>query len=256
MGEAKLLVELVAWTQGAAKHDGFKFVYTEPTEVVGRAAGICWNKEEKEDYDEFVKRVIKIGHESVIEHASFTFRIEGISRALSHQFVRHRLCSFSQRSQRYVKEKEPNYVKPDFSEFKNRTMQVITGFEPDIAREFKSNGSHDNPHIEINWSRTNDCDRANAIFEDAMKKAWESYNLLLSIGIKGEDARFVLPNACETKIWWTANARELRHFFKLRLDKHAQWEIRAMAVAMFDEVYKVAPALFEDLKELREKAVK
>ncbi|MFQ5910175.1 MAG: FAD-dependent thymidylate synthase, partial [Thermoplasmata archaeon] len=83
-----------------------------PIETAGRAAGICWDKEEKEDYGSFIKRVVRMGHESVIEHVSFTFRIEGVSRAMTHQLVRHRIASYSQRSQRYVDEGEFAYVTP------------------------------------------------------------------------------------------------------------------------------------------------
>ena len=220
-------VDLVAWSQGIPEqkvecdeNDEINLIRpgVRPTEVVGRAAGICWNKEDKEDYDAFVRRVIKTGHESVIEHASFTFRVEGISRALTHQWVRHRLCSFSQRSQRYVKEREPSFVMPKLDYMGNSPKRVTAVIK----------------------------------ITAAMDIAWEAYNQLIELGVKGEDARFVLPNACETKMVWTANARELRHFFKLRMDKHAQWEIRAMAKKMFDLVMEVAPALFEDLKPLRD----
>jgi len=187
-----------------------------PVEVCGRAAGICWDKEEKENYDDFIRRIIKVGHESVIEHAVFTFRVEGISRACSHQWVRHRICSFSQRSQRFVREDEMSYVIPSFDYLERHAR-----------------------------------DDANAVFAFVMKDVWDAYSELLSLGVKPEDARFVLPNACETKIYWTANARELRHFFKLRLSKHAQWEIRILACKIYDLVVKVAPALFDDLNDLR-----
>lgn len=199
-------VELVAFTPN-------------PVETIGRAAGICWDKEEKEDYASFVRRVIKIGHLSVVEHVCFTFRVEGISRALTHQWVRHRICSFSQRSQRYVKERVARYVMPDmgYLSFENRHSAEI-------------------------------------LITETVEAIWAAYRKLLDLGVKGEDARYVLPNACETKMVWTANVRELRHFFELRLDLHAQWEIRRMACMMFDEVMDVAPALFEDLKGLREAA--
>ena len=220
MAMCEMDVELVAWSRGYKHGDGITSLVDsiEPTELVGRAAGICYDKEDKEDYDAFVCRVIKTGHESVIEHASFTFRVEGISRALTHQWVRHRLCSFSQRSQRYVKEREPSFVMPKLDYMGNSPKRVTAVIK----------------------------------ITAAMDIAWEAYNQLIELGVKGEDARFVLPNACETKMVWTANARELRHFFKLRMDKHAQWEIRAMAKKMFDLVMEVAPALFEDLKPLRD----
>jgi thymidylate synthase (FAD) len=216
MEEAKLKVELIAYTP-------------DPVGLCSRAAGICYDKEEKENPSEFIKKIIKSGHESVIEHASFTFRVEGVSRALTHQWVRHRICSFSQRSQRYVKEGEKSYIKPTFDYINN---------EP-------------NPTYTDGTQRA----RVSALFDDAMEDAWKWYRALLQGGAKPEDARFVLPNACETKMVWTTNARELRHFFKLRMDKHAQWEIRKMANWMFNLVMDVAGPLFEDLSYLRKDSV-
>ncbi|MFQ6127875.1 MAG: FAD-dependent thymidylate synthase [Thermoplasmata archaeon] len=181
-----------------------------PIEAAGRAAGICWDKEEKEDYGTFIKRIVRRGHESVIEHVSFTFRIEGVSRALTHQLVRHRIASYSQRSQRYVDEGEFGYVIP--------------------------------PSVESN-------EEARKLYEDFMRDSKELYHRLREMGIAKQDARFVLPHACESKIVVTMNARSLRNFFRLRFARDAQWEIRRLASKMFDLVYGVAPELFEDLKE-------
>ena len=193
--------------------------YTQnPVELCGRAAGISWAKEEKEDYDAFIRRIIKIGHESVLEHASFTFRVEGISRALSHQWVRHRICSFTQRSQRRVDESEANYILPPLDYIQDH------GEREKLRNTMKS----------------------------AIENLLSLYQRLKNDGVKSEDARFVLPNATETKMYWTANARELRHFFKLRLHKDAQWEIREMAQRMYDLILPIAPEMFEDLKHLRE----
>jgi thymidylate synthase (FAD) len=217
MPEAKLKVELIAYTP-------------DPVEICARAAGICYDKEKKENPGEFIKRIIKSGHESVIEHVCFTFRVEGVSRALTHQLVRHRIASYSQRSQRYVKETESSYIKPDFSYLSD---------EPEGNGLFKYV-----PRAE-----------AEKLFTESMDRTWEYYRMLLKLGVKPEDARFVLPNACETKIIITMNARELRHFFTLRMSKHAQWEIRAMACAMFDQVLDVAEPLFEDLLNIRQIAV-
>ena len=144
-------VELVAWSMGMKHGDGITSLVAdiEPTELVGRAAGICYDKEDKEDYDAFVRRVIKTGHESVIEHASFTFRVEGISRALTHQWVRHRLCSFSQRSQRYVKEREPSFVMPKLDYMGNSPKRVTAVIK----------------------------------ITAAMDIAWEAYNQLIELGV-------------------------------------------------------------------------
>ncbi len=185
-------------------------------ESCGRAAGICYDKEQKEDYGSFIKRIISYGHMDVIEHANFTFRVEGISRACSHQLVRHRHSSFSQRSQRYVSEKESSFILP--------SLEYVS---PEKREE------------------------ASSVMREYIKRSYEVYASLIKLGVKKEDARFVLTNAAETRLFWTTNARSLRHFFVMRLDTSAQWEIRDLARLAFDEVIKVAPALFDDLLELR-----
>lgn len=201
---ARLKVELVAHTPN-------------PVELCGRAAGVSYDKEKKEDYGAFIRRIVALGHESVLEHASFTFRVEGISRALSHQWVRHRICSFTQRSQRRVDESRGGYVLPPLDYLEERRREEVRGK-----------------------------------MEAFIKSSFDLYRELREAGVRAEDARYVLTNATETKIYWTANARELRHFFRLRLHKESQWEIRQMAQQMFDLVYRVAPPLFEDLRRLRE----
>jgi thymidylate synthase (FAD) len=194
-----LKVELVRYTH-------------EPVEAAGRAGGVCYDKEEKEDYGKFIMGIVRRGHESVIEHVVFTFRIEGVSRACTHQLVRHRIASYSQRSQRYVDEGEFDYVVP--------------------------------PSIE-------ESEEAKKEFEETMDFLIKKYEQLKEMGVSKEDARFVLPNACTTTIVATMNARSLRNFLKVRLEKHAQWEIRTLAGKMYDLVREVAPALFEDLQTLR-----
>jgi thymidylate synthase (FAD) len=162
-----------------------------------------------------LRGLVKSGHMSALEHASFTFAIDGISRACSHQLVRHRVASYSQQSQRYVRfSGDEEFVVPP------RVM------ESPEARE---------------------------VFFEAMSNARRSYERLVEIGLaegRGkesvfEDARFVLPNAAETKIVVTMNARELRHFFSLRCCRRAQWEINRLAWAMRYLVATVAPVLFE-----------
>jgi len=187
---------------------------TDPELLIEKAARICYDSFGKMSPPESTVRIIdhllKSGHESCLEHASVTYRVGGVSRALTHQLVRHRLASYSQRSQRYVKETEPSFVTPP---------------------------SCDGLSI------------ANSIFEETMINAWRAYNDLLKLGVKGEDARFVLPNACCSEIIITMNFRELRHFFKLRTSKHAQWEIRNMAKEMWNQVMKIGAAnVFGDIK--------
>lgn len=187
----------------------------EPEKVIAGAARLCYSKKnameimdnfaEGEEL-EFLKKLVDLGHDSPWEHASFTFAISGISRALSHQLVRHRIgSSYSQKSQRYVKEKQFEYVTP---------------------KTVKRNSE------------------AEAIFDETMEELQKMYEKLLDLGIPAEDARYVLPNATETNFVVTMNARSLHHFFKLRCCVRAQWEIRDMANLMLKEVKEVAPVLF------------
>ena len=187
----------------------------DPERACASAARQCYSdisvKELKENMsDQQVKnlldQVIKSGHTSTLEHASFTFGIEGISRACSHQLVRHRIASYSQQSQRYVNAKDFNYILP-----------------PSLSS---------NPELKKK-------------FEDFIKTAADAYSELSNAGISNEDARFVLPNACETKVVVTMNARALLNFFKERTCVRAQWEIRALADRMLEECMKIAPTIFK-----------
>lgn len=162
---------------------------------------------DKADPERFLMNVVSMGHESVIEHAVFTFSVEWVSRSLTHQLVRHRVASFSQQSQRYVPLEEPSFVTPP-----------TVANDPECAR----------------------------IFDEAMGAAWDAYNKLVEAGVPAEDARFVLPNACTTNITLTMNARELRHMFSLRCCNRAQWEIREMAEQMLTLCREVCPAIFAD----------
>lgn len=197
----------------------------DPEQAVTAAARLCYSSAgieevvaaaEKEDRRKFLEKLTDVGHLSPVEHTSFTFAIEGISRACSHQLVRHRLASYSQQSQRYVSEEGGfAYIMP-----------------PSI-REDSELAAH---------------------FEGLMEKIQSSYDFLfrklasrgLSRESAAEDARFVLPNAKETKIMMTMNARELLHFFSQRLCNRAQWEIREMALAMLRLVKPIAPVIFRD----------
>jgi thymidylate synthase (FAD) len=163
---------------------------------------------ERIDDDEaarLIQMALKLGHHSVLEHASFTFGIEGISRACSHQLVRHRIASFSQQSQRYVKMRECDITTPS-SILRN----------PQAADKFRQ----------------------------AVEQIQSVYGELLDAGLPAEDARYILPNAAETKIVMTANARSLLNFFELRLCTRAQWEIRELAALMRERARTVAPNIF------------
>jgi thymidylate synthase (FAD) len=186
-----------------------------PELTVALAARLCYSpssindlrgKLEASDIEAFLDKIMSLGHHSVLEHASFTFGIEGISRVTTHQLVRHRIASFSQQSQRYVSHKE------DF-----------TSIMPDTIAE--------NPD-------------ARQIFAFMSETVHKAYAQLVEMGIPPEDARYILPNATETKIIMTMNARELLHFFTLRCCQRAQWEIRQMSVEMLRLVKKIAPVIF------------
>lgn len=188
----------------------------DPDLLATAAARTCRSSEgaselKEEDEEKLIKvlqKTIEKGHTSVIEHANFTFSIEGISRACSHQLVRHRLASYSQQSQRHIKPDEEKYVTP--------------------------------PKIKKN-------SQAQDKFEKAMKKAWEAYKELAQIKeIPKEDSRFVLPNATKTNIVVTMNARSLLNFFKQRTCLHAQWEIRTVANKMLKKAKEIAPKIFQN----------
>ena len=194
-------------------------------EIIASAGKLCYAsntdnilEQDSNDASEFIQNILKMGHTSIAEHAVFTFYIEGVSRALTHQLVRHRLASYSQRSQRYVAHDDFDYVIPD--QFQDKTVS-IDGREVDAVE----------------------------YFEETMAIIAKRYATLRNaLGDKGEssnqDARYVLPNACETKIFVTMNARELMHFFQERLCMRAQWEIRGVANQMYELVKDKCPAIF------------
>ena len=211
MGQIKLHVQLLQMTDNAV-------------ELVYAACRQCYSSEFAGDIfcatdvpndkkEAFVRKIVASGHESPLEHVNFTFAVKGISRALSHQLVRHRIASYSQQSQRYIKETEFDYVIPP-----------TVSSDPELKTEF----------------------------ETLMKNIQQSYNLMIdrfkSKGLKGEkanqDARFVLPQAAETKIVITMNARSLLHFFKARCCQRAQWEIRQLGEAMLVICREKLPSIF------------
>ncbi len=190
----------------------------DPEKIVAQSARLCYSALSVEDLEEkltnesitkLINKIMKLGHYSVLEHATFTFAIEGISRVTSHQLVRHRLASFSQQSQRYVK-----INKEGFPYIVPKT----------IAQEGK----------------------LNKIFINAVEKLDGIYQLLLDYNIDAEDARYILPQAVTTKIIITANARELLHIFRLRCCNRAQWEIREAAIEMLKKVKYIAPTIFKN----------
>ena len=227
MPETNLKVKLLNYTKNGE-------------ETIAQAGKLCYSqagvdeiskKQDQESIARYVKMLANLGHLSPIEHISFTFAAEGVSRTLTHQLVRHRLASYSQQSQRYVRLDEFEYIIP--------------------------------PQIEKN-------PEARKIFIETMEKDQEAYDMLTSLLTKEhyeaflaggddkrtaknkavkkaiEDARYVFPNACETKIVFTMNARTLLHFFNLRSCNRAQWEIRQMSDEMVKLVKNISPNLFEN----------
>ncbi len=182
----------------------------ESEDLVEYAGRLCYDAEKDlGNKPGWIQSRVKAGHESIIEHASATFYIKA-SRVFTHELVRHRIASYSQRSQRYVKEGEPKYITPP-------------GLEA----------------VKI------DAEYADRVFSRAMKTAWYYYRQLLTGGVSKEIARYVLPNACETQIVVTMNFRELRHFIKLRTSPKALPEMREVAGKIKDICKDIAPKVFE-----------
>lgn len=187
----------------------------EPDRIVAASARLCYSDASARELQEqmpeqkvrgFLDHLRSSGHFSPFEHVSFTFGVDGISRVCSHQLVRHRLASFSQQSQRYVTMETPSVVVP-----------------PSVKER----------------------PEAESLFNSFVESAHEAYEKLIAQGVPREDARYLLPHGWETRLVVTMNARELHHFFNLRLCRRAQWEIQDLARLMLRETRKVAPALFQ-----------
>lgn len=211
-----------------------------PEEVVASAAKLCYSKVgvdeiqknlTEDGIEKFVSMLSTIGHHSPLEHCTFTFAVEGISRACSHQLVRHRIASYSQQSQRYVKLDKFDYIIPTAIEnnefakdiFLNAMEQdkkAYNGIVEELMNEYIASSGYTLASIPKN-----------------------EYNKLEKLAI--EDARYVFPNACETKIVFTMNVRTLMNFFTHRCCDRAQWEIRDLANEMLIQVKEIAPTLFK-----------
>ncbi|MGD9475561.1 MAG: FAD-dependent thymidylate synthase, partial [Eubacteriaceae bacterium] len=209
----------------------------EPEKLVAAAAKLCYSTAgadeimedlTAENVEKFLNRLMGMGHASPIEHANFTFAIEGVSRSLTHQLVRHRLASFSQKSQRYVNENQFHYViPPEIKAIPEGEKIFVEGMENAQKTYDQLAEKLMNSHMETLLKE--------GVSEKTAKNLAEKKAI--------EDARFVLPNACETKIVMTMNTRELLHFFNQRCCNRAQWEIRDLAIEMLKECRRVAPLL-------------
>ena len=196
---AKIEVELIAITPNAEK----------VIEEAGRTCYMSFDKIGAHSAEDFIHRLIKLGHESPLEHAYATFRIKNCSRAMTHQLVRHRLMAVSQQSQRYVNEEQFEYVVPET-----------------IPDEFIDDYHND------------------------METIQKMYTKWRERGLKKEDARFVLPNACTSAIVVSADFREWRHILQTRLSKKAQWEIRKACAIIYDILKENAPNCFDNINEM------
>lgn len=236
-----------------------------PDAIVAAAAKLCYSpvgvddimkKLTDEEVAKFVEHLVSMGHESPIEHVTFTFGIEGISRSCSHQIVRHRIASFSQQSQRYVKLDQFEYIIPPeierneeakkiFIEHMERCQNAYDDLvqiliEDKIRDEylaFRNSRAFFESFVHI----ANIKDYIDFIYKENNKK---EYNAIEKQAI--EDARYVFPNACETKMVTTMNARSLYNLFSKRCCNRAQWEIRQLADEMLKLVKEVAPVLFKN----------
>lgn len=202
----------------------------EPEKVIATAAKLCYSSSDistlqdnltEDKITKFIDMLMSLGHESPVEHVSFTFGIEGISRACSHQLVRHRIASYSQKSQRYVSENQFEYITPtaieDVLSVKNKYNELMNYIQSEY------NNIRDeliNYHIS------------------------KGYDKKVAEKMANEDARYVLPNACETKIIVTMNIRSLFNFFRHRCCNRAQWEIRNVANEMLKLCLQKAPHIF------------
>jgi len=193
-----------------------KLMNADEESMIAKGARLCYSATDIEGLEEemtpekcakLIRMLKKLKHGSPFEHVSYTFGIEGISRACSHQLVRHRIASYNQQSQRYVKEAKFEYIIPPEIEKKEMELKLYTS---------------------------------------AMASLQSIYDTLMEAGIKKEDARFILPNACETKIIMTINARSLMNLFDVRRKPDAQWEIRDLADKMYALVSEIHPNIWSD----------
>ena len=224
-----------------------------PEQTVAASAKLCYSPSKVENILDglneetsrsFVEMLASIGHESPMEHVSFTFGIDGISRACSHQLVRHRIASYSQQSQRYVDGNCFDFVTPPSIADCPQALEV---YEKMIAEQGKAYSAIRDSLILQSIRNTPDGQTLNGTTQEI----FEQYKLLhkqqFSAFTKkaNEDARFILPNACTTSIIVTMNVRSLHNFFAHRLCNRAQWEIRELAVEMLKICKEIAPSLFK-----------
>ena len=207
--------------------------------IVAAAAKLCYSSSgidgildglDEEKTEKFLERLVSLGHESPTEHVYFTFGIEGVSRSLLAQITRHRIASFSVKSQRYVKEGQFEFITPP-------EIESVPEAKQEFLRAMEDDVKSYNKLTDILFEKHNNDMINSGMSESKAKTAAEKKAI--------EDARYVLPNACETKMIVTFNTRSLINFFHHRCCERAQWEIRDLACQMAKLVKKVAPTLFK-----------
>lgn len=208
--------------------------------LIASAAKLCYSSVgvsdiednlDDENVESFLSLLMRLNHESPIEHVNFTFAVEGVSRTLSHQLVRHRIASYSQQSQRYVKLDQFEYIVPPAIENNEKARDVF-------HRAMQEDQKYYDEIVDILFTQYMDEYKNKGEDEKSIKSKAEKRAI--------EDARYIFPNACETKVVFTMNARSLLNFFSLRTCNRAQWEIREMAILMLREVKAVYPVLFKN----------
>ncbi|MBC7087013.1 MAG: FAD-dependent thymidylate synthase [Tissierellales bacterium] len=208
--------------------------------LIASAAKLCYShvgigeieqSQDDEKIESFLNMLVELGHESPIEHVSFTFGIEGVSRVLTHQLVRHRLASYSQQSQRYVKLDQFEYIVPPSILEDEEASEIFLKMMEEDQKAY-------NRITQILTEKKTKQYISDGMSEKKARSKAEKESI--------EDARYLFPNACETKIVMTMNARSLMNFFSLRTCNRAQWEIRNLAIEMLREVKKVYPTLFKN----------
>ena len=235
----------------------------KPEKLIAAAAKLCYSKSDikhlyenqtPEKVETFINKLILLHHESPLEHISFSFGIEGISRSLTHQLVRHRIASYSQKSQRYVSENQFQYVIPDQIKDNYSTNKIYNDLMENIQEQYNNMFNilmfekiKDTKNIN-DWDKytelfnNKEINIINVIneFKEYNKKLYSQYEKSII-----EDVRYILPNAAETKIIVTMNFRSLMNFWKERTCNRAQWEIRQMALEMIKLVKPIIPTLYK-----------
>jgi thymidylate synthase (FAD) len=228
-----------------------------PEKVIAQAGKLCYSASTideigedltEENIDKFVNMLISLGHESPLEHVSFTFGIEGVSRSLSHQLVRHRIASYSQQSQRYVRLNQFEYIIPKeidrYTELRKLYIENMKQSQRDYDSLVEGLIKHYiAEHLKLDYWDFKNIDYINQALHEIKSDNKKLYSKFEKKAI--ENARYVFPNACETKIIVTMNARSLLNFFNHRCCSRAQDEIQELAYAMLIEVKKIAPTLFK-----------